>query len=150
MGSFDYKLSYRRNLHIQPEGATFFLTFRLAGSLPQSIVDQWKQERDAVLKPLPVTRAISLRRENVKETDQTRDLVYHSLASIMQSLKGYTAFQCNRLLERKGEFWAHESYDHYVRDADEWNRIIAYVLNNPVKASYVADWRDWKWNYRRE
>ena len=150
MGSFDYKLSYRRNLHIQPEGATFFLTFRLAGSLPQSIVDQWKQERDAVFKPLPVTRAISLRRENVKETDQTRDLVYHSLASIMQSLKGYTAFQCNRLLERKGEFWAHESYDHYVRDAEEWNRIMSYVLNNPVKAGYVADWRDWKWNYRRE
>ena len=46
MGSFDYKPSYRRNLpHIQPAGATFFLTFCLAGSLPQSIVDQWKQER---------------------------------------------------------------------------------------------------------
>ena len=54
------------------------------------------------------------------------------------------------LHEGKGEFWAHESYDHYVRDAEEWNRIIAYVLNNPVKARYVADWRDWKWNYRRE
>ena len=68
----------------------------------------------------------------------------------MQSLKGYTAFQSNRLLERKGEFWAHESYDHYVRDAEEWNRIMGYVLNNPVKARYLADWRDWKWNYRRE
>ena len=101
----------------------------------------------AVFKPLPVTRAVSSRPE---ETDQTCDLVYHSLASIMQSLKGYTAFQSNRLLERKGEFWAHESYDHYVRNAEEWNRIIAYVLNNPVKARYVADWRDWKWNYRRE
>lgn len=88
--------------------------------------------------------------ESVLDGSTHRDLVYHSLASIMQSLKGYTAFQCNRLLERKGEFWAHESYDHYVRDAEEWNRIIAYVLNNPVKARYVADWRDWKWNYRRE
>jgi hypothetical protein len=49
----------------------------------------------------------------------------------------------------KFEFWAHESYDHYVRDADEWERIVAYVLNNPVKAGYVANWREWRWNYRR-
>src|SRR5207253_3585868 len=106
--------------------------------------------RPCCLQATPVTRAVSSRPENVKETDQTCDLVYPSLASIMQSLKGYTAFQSNRLLERKGEFWAHESYDHYVRDAEEWNHIMAYVLNNPVKAGYVADWRDWKWNYRRE
>src|SRR6266571_4359632 len=134
MGSFDYKPSYRRNLpHIQPAGATFFLTLRLDAF---SIM---ANNAHAVFKPLPVTRAVSSRPGNVKETDQTCDLVYHSLASIMQSLKGYTAFQSNRLLERKGEFWAHESYDHYVRNAEEWNRIIAYVLNNPVKARYVAD-----------
>jgi hypothetical protein len=49
----------------------------------------------------------------------------------------------------EGEFWAHESYDHYVRDADEWRRVIAYVLNIPVKAGYVDNWQAWKWNYRR-
>ena len=68
----------------------------------------------------------------------------------MQSLKGFTAFQCNRLLRREGEFWAHESFDHYVRDADEWHRIVAYVLNNPVKAGWVGEWREWKWNYLRQ
>jgi putative transposase len=46
MGQFDYRLSYRRNLpHIQPRGATFFLTVRLAGSLPKVVVDQWNEER---------------------------------------------------------------------------------------------------------
>src|SRR6266850_879035 len=46
MSHFRYKESYRRNLpHIQPPGATFFLTFRLAGSLPQDVVDQWNKER---------------------------------------------------------------------------------------------------------
>src|SRR6266849_10858198 len=50
---------------------------------------------------------------------------YHSLASIMQSLKGFTAHEGNRLLGRQGAFWAHESYDHYVRDREEWNRIVA-------------------------
>ena len=87
-----------------------------------------------VFKPLPINDA---------------DQHYHSLASIMQSLKGFTARACNRLLERTEEFWAHESYDHYIRDNDEWRRIVAYVLNNPVKAAYVKEWRDWKWNYLR-
>lgn len=33
---------------------------------------------------------------------------------------------------------------------EEWRRIVAYVLNNPVKAGYVKDWAEWKWNYRRD
>lgn len=78
------------------------------------------------------------------------DDVYHSLASIMKSLKGYTARRANRLLNRTGEFWAHESYDHYVRNAEEWERIEAYILNNPVKAKLIGDWREWKWSYRRK
>ena len=71
------------------------------------------------------------------------------MASIMHSLKGYTSYEANRLLERSGEFWEHESYDHFVRDAKEWERIVAYVLNNPVKGRLVQHWHDWKWSYRR-
>jgi hypothetical protein len=67
----------------------------------------------------------------------------------MQSLKGFTAYECNRFLGREGEFWAHESFDHFVRDHEEWSRIIAYVLNNPVKAGYVSKWQEWRWSYRR-
>jgi REP-associated tyrosine transposase len=46
MGHLDYQSSYRRNLpHVQPRGAIMFVTFRLAGSLPGGLVNQWKQER---------------------------------------------------------------------------------------------------------
>ncbi|MCG9127484.1 hypothetical protein JT359_07790 [Candidatus Poribacteria bacterium] len=31
--------------HIQPPGATFFVTFNLAGSLPRSILQQWRSEK---------------------------------------------------------------------------------------------------------
>ena len=72
-----------------------------------------------------------------------------TLGVIMKSLKGYTAYEANRILGRKGEFWEAESYDHFVRDDAELARIINYVLNNPVKAGLVKDWRDWKWNWRR-
>ena len=41
-----YKQFYRRKLpHIQPPNATFFVTFRLAGSVPKSELAQWKQEK---------------------------------------------------------------------------------------------------------
>jgi putative transposase len=225
VGILDYKPSYRRNLpHIQPRGATLFVTPRLSGSLPRTVLDQWNEERRwlAHLKEnnpthfdkinldferawfskferildgseygptwlsddrvaAQVAESLHYRDGKVFRLDsfsimpnhlhfqfkplplEDRQLIgvethakggndalkYHSLASIMKSFKGYTAHQCNKLLNRTGEFWAHESYDHYIRDADEWRRIERYILNNPVKAGLVDDWRLWKWNYRR-
>jgi len=235
MRNFDYKPFYRRNLpHIQPPGATFFVTFHLAGALPRSVLQQWKTEKlrllnlasnvdkvpdehttseqkakydewtrqwfrkfekvldetqsgpvwlkddriakevadsmhyldgkvyqlDAycimanhvhiVFTPLPkqpsaVAQTFSLR---TNENDaQTKSLCYNTLSSIMQSLKGYTARRGNQLLGRHGTFWQHESYDHCVRDSSEWQRIIAYVLNNPVKVGLVDKREKWPWNY---
>ena len=46
MNRFDYKPFYHRNLpHTQPPGATFFVTFNLSGSLPRSVIQQWKAEK---------------------------------------------------------------------------------------------------------
>jgi putative transposase len=227
MSPFNYQPAYRRNLpHIQPPGATFFVTFRLDGSLPQSVVRQWNREREwlahlartnakhydevksdferawfkkfellldgaevgpvwlgdqrlasivteslhyrhgkvfrldaftimsnhvhMVIKPLPVGQVEDIHSDlEVREDSQAQGIEYQSLAAIMQSLKGYTAFRANQLLGREGQFWAHESYDHWIRDNDEWQRIVAYVLNNPLKAGYVKRWQDWQWNYRR-
>jgi REP element-mobilizing transposase RayT len=47
MGSADGDIFYRRRLpHWQPPGATFFVTYRLAGSLPESILAQLRDERE--------------------------------------------------------------------------------------------------------
>jgi putative transposase len=47
MNQFSYKSFYRRRLpHIQPEGATFFVTFRLAGSLPAEVIERLREERE--------------------------------------------------------------------------------------------------------
>jgi len=75
------------------------------------------------------------------------DGTYHSLTAILHSLKRYTAREANRILGRGGAFWQAESYDHVVRDEREFRRIIAYVLNNPVKAGLVSTWEEWPWNY---
>lgn len=74
---------------------------------------------------------------------------FNSLSEILQSLKRHTARQANLALGRSGTFWQDESYDHVVRDQAELERIVKYVLNNPVKAGLVNDWKEWKWSYSR-
>jgi putative transposase len=65
----------------------------------------------------------------------------------MQSLKRHTARQANLALGRQGAFWQDESYDHVVRNAGEFERIVSYILENPVKAGLVSDWQAWPWSY---
>ncbi len=72
---------------------------------------------------------------------------WYALQKIMHSLKRNTARKANLFLGHEGAFWQDESYDHVVRDRQEWERIVKYVLNNPVKAGLVAKWEDWPWTY---
>jgi REP element-mobilizing transposase RayT len=71
----------------------------------------------------------------------------YPLADTLRLIKGSTARECNLTLGRSGKFWHHESYDHYVRDEEEFERIIKYILNNPVKAGLVKEWNQWKFTY---
>jgi putative transposase len=239
MNTLKYKERYRRRLpHIQPPGATFFITFRLIDSIPrevwkvlrerqaalyQELIEdtddqtaalererQWfrefeeylhntsdgpvwlKDERIAalvaedfhhfdgeryrldafcvmpnhvhtVLKPLPDTEAgrtaclndklVEDRDRNLGYLTEDRQFVpvtFHSLASIMHSIKRHTATEANRLLGRSGAFWQAESYDRFSRDAEAWSRAIRYTLNNPVKAGLVKEWQEWPWSWPRE
>lgn len=72
---------------------------------------------------------------------------YYSLSEILRSHKGITANQANKILRRKGKFWHHESYDHCIRDEKEFWNVIRYILNNPVKANLVKDYKDWHYTW---
>ena len=73
------------------------------------------------------------------------------LEKITKSLKGYTAREANRYLERTGNsFWQDESFDHWVRDDSEFYRIIQYIENNPVKAGLVKCPEHFLWSSARE
>lgn len=241
MNQFTYKEIYGRNLpHLQPPEATLFVTFRLAGSIPKPVLEQWRQEKKqlemtllrwaavapAGTVPDPAAVAeekLALHRrwfkkfedlldgtktgplwlqeeriarivdEALRQRDGTvyqldafcvmpnhvhavfapylteqlaqelaertirqkkaaveekEEKVQFVLASIMQSLKGWTARACNLELGRKGQFWQHESFDHVVRNDAEWERTVQYVINNPVKVGFVECWQDWPWSYR--
>jgi REP element-mobilizing transposase RayT len=204
-----YRQFYRRHLpHIQPPGATLFVTFRLSGSMPGSVGERlaWDAERSlhalddtgqteerkrqaylelkrsfatwddclhgAKTGPTWLGRrevarlvAEALHERDGREYDllafcvmpnhvhvvlaplRKDDGCYHSLSSIMRSLKGRTAREANLVLGRRGAFWQHENHDHVVRDEAELSRIVAYVLDNPVRAGLAQGGEEWKWSY---
>lgn len=69
------------------------------------------------------------------------------LSNALFLLKGRAARLSNQILHRKGTFWRHESYDHVVRDEKEFERILGYILNNPVKAGLANHWQEYPFLY---
>jgi REP element-mobilizing transposase RayT len=66
---------------------------------------------------------------------------------LMRSLKGASSREANRAMSRTGEpFWQKESYDHWVRDVAGFERIRAYIENNPVKAGFVGAPHEYTWS----
>jgi len=189
---------YRRNLpHWQPSGAEYFVTFRLAGSLPKEAVAKIKnlkkqlRESYRELKPSKIERSIFQKYEKLLENDEHGPLwlqnkaIAHLVAKsikykqfnlyaycimpnnvhlvfrhlrnegktdylitkILASLKRYTAKKANKLLDRQGQFWQHESFDRVIRNQEELESTIRYVLNNPVKANLVNQWQNWQHSF---
>ena len=65
----------------------------------------------------------------------------------LRSLKGFTAREANKRLGRTGEaFWQHESYDPWVRDGQQLERIRAYIEENPVKAGLARRPAEFAWS----
>lgn len=196
---------YQRNLpHWQPEHAEFFITFRLANSLPKEAISKIKRIKNSHHKNTDkeltgetshkINQKIFQKYEELLEKGTTgphwlekpaianlicksikfRNNKYYDLyaycimpnhvhlvfkllkyngdidypvTKILQSLKRYTAKKANKLLNRKGQFWQHESFDRVIRDQKELESTILYVINNPVKAGLVENWRHWSYSY---
>lgn len=73
------------------------------------------------------------------------------LPKITKAIKGYTAHEANRVLGRTGQtFWQEESFDHAVRNEEEFYRIKRYIEQNPVKAGLVENPEQWPWSSAAE
>jgi REP element-mobilizing transposase RayT len=198
------KSFYYRNLpHWHPPGRSIFLTWRLYGSLPQSIINQLRVIRRQLSKRnRPTantdTRLIEYKRLFAKvdaildkaktgpvwlKQTEVASIVERALlekyahlytlwayvlmanhlhvflkskgdvtiGDITKHLKGYTAREANKLLQRTGQpFWQDESFDHWSRDRSEFFRIVDYIENNPVNAGLVENREDWRWSSAAE
>ena len=92
----------------------------------------------------PISPSPAVLRDHEVVSDEIHDS-RGTLTSIMHSLKSYTAHRVNKLLERTGAFWQRESYDHWVRDDDELERIVSYIARNPVTAGLCAEPHLWRY-----
>jgi putative transposase len=69
------------------------------------------------------------------------------MAKVLQSWKGASAREANRVLGMSGPFWQRDYWDTFMRDAEHEERTMRYIQNNPVKAGLVEDWKAWPWTY---
>src|SRR5262245_9888802 len=68
MNTLRYQRSYRRKLpHIQPPGATFFITARLAGSLPRGVWVELRTHLDTIYAEVEDEEADALRTTSERE-----------------------------------------------------------------------------------
>jgi REP-associated tyrosine transposase len=184
---------YRRNLpHWHPEGKTIFITWRLYGSLPASLLKKIRtvpkssatnpsepedfpgqhfRQLDAALDAAkrgpfwladpefadyaeyPILHGADLGRfllhAYVIMPNHVHILLdpFVPLAKISGPLKGVAACDINSRLARTGKpLWQDESFDHWVRNPAEFERIRQYIEWNPVVAGLVARPEDWKWS----
>ncbi len=195
--------------HVKREGARYFVTFRLADSLPKDVLLRLQAQRATRLTQFHARRASAqelgtaapqpemlemIEREYFRDLERyldkgtgecwlrrpdLADLVAtalrffegqryilkawvimpnhvhavlwptpnHTLSSILQSWKTYTARTANKILQRSGQpFWQPESYDHWIRNDIEHARCCSYVINNPVRARLCLAPDAWRWS----
>ena len=63
----------------------------------------------------------------------------HTLSALLKGIKGASARLANQALARSGAFWQDESYDHIVRDENEYQRLLTYIRENPTSAPLAPD-----------
>lgn len=180
---------YRRRLpHIQPKNAVYFITIRLAETLPKSLIEilnnqlesenftekakqayfdqieeflDYEKDGPTWLKQKDIAQIVidSLHFYDNKEyklisycimSNHVHFIAYKikkPLFQVIKNLKTYTATQANKILCRKGRFWQREYFDRMVRDRNDLDQKISYVINNPVKIGLVDSWEKWQYNY---
>lgn len=174
--------------HWRQTHVTYFVTARLADSMPQEKLREWQTRRDAWLNThdlqnpgdihiLPEEQQHEfhteftlqwhqwldagygeclLRQQDVRDilvnrlmTESSLDAwvimpnhlhalvapVVSTLGEVLQSWKGGSAFEINRLLGRSGPLWQKEPYDHIVRSEAQFQHYRRYIAENPIKAA---------------
>lgn len=69
-----------------------------------------------------------------------------SLSDAVAGVSKFTARRVNPLLGRDGAFWEEGFYDHMIRMRSDFDRILAYVHNNPVVAGLCSRPEDWPYS----
>src|SRR5205823_6383836 len=71
------------------------------------------------------------------------------MGAVIGDWKQYTAREANKLLKRRGQFWAADYWDTFMRDPNHELQARNYAERNPVKAGLVSAAKDWRMSSAR-
>jgi len=72
----------------------------------------------------------------------------HTLARIMNGIKGASSHSVNKLLGRKGVLWEPESFDRILRSSGDFEFRLSYIVGNPIAAGLAKGPDDYPWAWR--
>ena len=73
-----------------------------------------------------------------------------NVSEIMRDFKSHVSFEINKILNRKGEFWQEDFYEHGIRNKLDFEEKINYIHYNPVTANLIKDPTDFKYSSYRD
>ena len=71
----------------------------------------------------------------------------YDLSRIMKCTKGVSARKINSRRQSTGSIWQDESWDRIIRDAEEFEEKLQFMVDNPVKAGLVRQIEDYPFWY---
>lgn len=72
-----------------------------------------------------------------------------SMSETVGAWKKHTGRLANKLLGKRGAFWAEDYFDVFMRDAEHEQKTVRYIENNPTKAKLALDPKEWPWSSAR-
>lgn len=72
---------------------------------------------------------------------------FENLSALLKSVKGFSGREISKLRGGVGMAWVHESYDHWIRSADEFRQKWDYTAQNVVKEGLARTPGEYAWWY---
>jgi len=62
-------------------------------------------------------------------------------------LRRFKSFTTNEFVKGGGDspLWQRSANDHVCRKEETGERVLAYIIDNPVRAGLAERWQDWPW-----
>jgi type I restriction enzyme R subunit/putative DNA methylase len=145
---------YRRNLpHIERDGASYYVSFstRQRFFLPEEartiifdhcLFENGRRVRMHAFVVMPDhVHVLFTPLEDERGTP-------HTLAKIMNGIKGASSHSVNKLLDRKGVLWEPESFDRILRSSGDFEFRLSCIVGNPIAAGLAKGPDDYRWAWR--
>ncbi|MBI2485570.1 MAG: transposase, partial [Deltaproteobacteria bacterium] len=153
----EIKITRRHLPHWELKGATYFITFRTVQELS---VEEQKLILNHIVngnEKFYTLIAVIVMPDHVHLLLTPKE--DYDLSRIMKGIKGVSARQINlnradknvrsTKKETSGSIWQDESFDRIIRDQNELNEKLDYMLNNPVRSGLTEspwDYHGWYFN----